>query len=87
MAQATLIRILADIRTLELDELASVERAVQERLDTAGYSPEEWRAMQALVSASLLKEIKPRRRENVVQFTPIAMQGKPLSETVVEERR
>jgi hypothetical protein len=87
MAQAILTRILADIRTLELDELPSVERAVQERLETAGYSPEEWKAMQSLVTSSLLKEIKPRSRENVVEFTPVAIKGKPLSENILEERR
>src|SRR5436309_2481412 len=87
MAQATLTRILEDIRTLELDELPSVERAVQERLETAAYSPEEWRAMQALVKSSLLKEIKPRRRDKEVEFAPVQIQGKPLSETIVEERR
>jgi hypothetical protein len=87
MAQATLKRILEEIRTLDLDELPLVERAVQERLETAGYSPEEWKAMQALVDAGLLKEIKPRCKESAVEYTPVPIQGKPLSETVIEERR
>jgi hypothetical protein len=87
MAQATLTRILEDIRTLEINELPSVERAVQERLETAGYSQDEWKAMQALVAAGLLKEIKPKRKEQSVEFTPVPIQGKPLSETIIEERR
>ena len=87
MAQATLHRVLEDIRTLELNELGSVERALKERLETAGYSPEEWIAMQALVDAGLMKEIKPRCKKSVVDHMPVPIQGKPLSETIIEERR
>ena len=86
MAQAILTRVLEDIRTLELDELRSVERALQERLETAGYSAQEWKAMQTLVEAGLLKEIKPRCRERKTEYTPVPIQGKPLSETIIEER-
>ncbi len=87
MAQATLNRVLEDIRTLELNELGSVERALKERLETPGYSDEEWKAMQALIDAGLMKEIKPRCKESLLQHTPVLIQGKPLSETIVEERR
>src|SRR5437868_6366890 len=87
MAQATLNRVLEDIRTLELEELGSVERAVQERMETAGYSHEEWKAMQALMDAGLMKAIKPRCKEHSVEYKPVPIQGKPLSETVIEERR
>lgn len=87
MAQATLNRILEDIRTLELNELRSVERALQDRLETAGYSPEEWKAMQSLVDSGLMKEITPRCKERTVEYIAIPIQGKPLSETIIEERR
>ena len=87
MAQAALKRILEDIRTLELDELPSVELAVHERLLKAGYSAEGWKAMQTLVKSSLLKEIKPRLHDNVCDFNSVEIKGKPLSETILEERR
>ncbi len=87
MAQAVLNRILEDIRALELTELGSVERAVQERLETAGYSIAEWKAMQALVESGLMKEIKPRCTERSIEYNPVPIQGKPLSETIIEERR
>ena len=89
MAQSTLTRVLEDIKTLEPDELRSVERAIQEQRDAVayGYSPEEWKAMQSLVEAGLMKEIKPRRKERSVEFTPVPIQGKPLSETILEDRR
>jgi hypothetical protein len=87
MAQAALNRVLQGIRALELDELRSVERAIKDRLETAGYTPEEWKAMQSLVDAGLMKEIRPRLKEPTVLFTPVAIQGRPLSETIIEERR
>lgn len=87
MAQAILNRVLEDIYNLELNELRSVERAVQERLETAGYTPEEWRAMRALVDAGLMKEIKPRCKERSAAYKPVPIQGKPLSETIIEKRR
>jgi hypothetical protein len=87
MAQAVLQRVLEEIGTLELDELGFVERAVQKRLETAGYSMEEWKAMQALVAAGLLKEIKPRYVGPAVEYQPVTIQGKPLSVTIIEERR
>ena len=87
MAQAVLIRVLQDINSLELSELGSVERALKERLETAGYSPEEWTAMQGLVASGLMKDIKPRYNQSVLEHTPISIQGKPLSETILEERR
>ena len=89
MAQAVLNRVLTDIRALEPEELRSVERVIHDQLRAAeyGYSREEWLAMQALTAAGLLKEIKPRRRGRVGAHAPVPIQGQPLSETVVEERR
>ena len=89
MAQAVLDRVLTDIGALEPEELRSVGRVVHDQLQAAeyGYSREEWLAMQALTAAGLLKEIKPRRRGSIRVHAPVPIQGKLLSETVVEERR
>jgi len=43
--------------------------------------------MQALVDAGLMQEIKPRGTKPGVEYTPVPIQGKPLSETIIEERR
>ena len=87
MAQATLERALEDIRSLEMNELASVELALRERLYNEGYTLEEWKAIQALVDAGLMKEIKPRYTGLSVDHKPVTIQDKPLSETIIEERR
>ncbi len=43
--------------------------------------------MQTLVEAGLLKEIKPRCQQSTVDYVPVPIQGKLLSETIIEERR
>ena len=91
MAQAALSHILHVMDTLDREELREVERAVQERLQkqqaTLGYSPEEWGALQGLQQAGLLTEIKPKRTNRIVERPSITITGKPLSETIIEERR
>ena len=46
-------------------------------------------AQQQLFAAGLLSEIKPPRRVSTgtEQFTPVMIQGEPLSETIIRERR
>jgi hypothetical protein len=87
MAQVTLERILHDIKTLKPDELMQVQQAVQARLAPAGYAPEEERVLQEMRKAGLLTEIKPRRTDRQGVYPLVPIQGKPLSETIREERR
>ena len=46
-------------------------------------------AQQRLYAAGLLSEIKPPRRVSTgtEHFTPVMIQGEPLSETIIRERR
>ena len=87
MAQVTLERILQDIKTLEPEELLQVEQAVQAQLARTGYSLEEELVLQELLKVGLLTEIKPRRTDRQVAYPLVPIQGKPLSETILEERR
>ena len=87
MAQVTLERILKDLKTLEPEELLQVEQAVQAQLAPAGYAPEEERVLQELLKVGLLTEIKPRRTDRQVAYPLVPIQGKPLAETILEERR
>jgi hypothetical protein len=42
---------------------------------------------QALLGAGLVKRINPQRRGEKPRFQLIQVLGKPLSETIIEERR
>ena len=89
MTQATLNRILKEIKTLKPSDIELLEHTLRERreADSYGYSVEEWRVQKALVEAGLMQKITPRCTESVLEFTPVPILGKPLSETIIEERR
>lgn len=87
MALEALTQVLEAIQNLEPDELRHVQQLVQERLALDCYPPEEERFHQALLAAGLVKEIKPPRRIPSGQRRLIQARGKPVSETLMEERR
>ena len=87
MAQVTLVRILKEINTLEPEELLQVQQAVQARLAPAGYAPAEEEVLQEMLKVGLLTEIKPRRTDRQGVYPLVPIQGRPLSETIREERR
>lgn len=87
MAQVALERILQEITALESEELLQVQQAIQTRLAAADYSPEEERVLQEILKVGLLREIKPRRTDRQGVYPLVPIQGKPLSETILEERR
>ena len=87
MGQAVLERILQALKTLEPEELRQVQQAVEAQLTPTGYSPEEEQVLQEMLKAGLLTEIKPRCTVRQVEYPLVPIQGKPLSETIIEERR
>ena len=48
---------------------------------------EDLRIQKALFDAGLLREIKSPRRRKTGDFEPIKIEGEPLSETIIRERR
>jgi hypothetical protein len=63
------------------------EQICGKELSPLGYTPEEEAVHQALMEAGLLKEVKPRTWEDTSNRPMGTIQGKPLSETIIEERR
>ncbi len=87
MAQATLTRILAEIDRMELDELRQIQNAVQAKLTPNGYSHSEEEVLRGMLKAGLIAEIKPKPALRKVERPLVSIQGEPLSETIIEERR
>jgi hypothetical protein len=87
MAKADLMQVLEIVQALDTDELRQLQRAVQARLDATGEVAARKAFHQALLDSGLVKQIKtPAVRPDTARpLVPI--QGKPLSETIVEERR
>ena len=87
MGYAELSRVLDDLKTLEPDELHQVQQVVKEQLGQfASYDPDE-RVLQAMLTSGLISEIKRPGRSGKRKRRLIHVQGKPMSETIVEERR
>ena len=79
-------QILDEIKTLETDELREVERTVRQLLTTPEKEDEREAVRRVLYEAGLVKDIK-RPPVTVDRERPlIYIQGKPLSETIIEER-
>ena len=87
MGQATLTRILDDIKALQPDELRQVQHAIAKQLAPSQASLEEERFLKTLLASGLVKEIKRPLRDRPIERPLVPMQGKPLSETIIEERR
>jgi hypothetical protein len=66
-------------------EQKEVLDALPESLSEA--EAEDLRVQTALFEAGLLREIKSPRRRRMGDFEAIKIEGKPLSETIIEDRR
>ncbi|HVA48661.1 MAG TPA: hypothetical protein VNH11_20005 [Pirellulales bacterium] len=86
---------IAEICALPRDDREAVQRAVSASLaqsDRPAITDEEIADeayQRQLLAAGLISKIRLRRRDQQAfdQFTPVEIIGKPLSETIIEERR
>lgn len=76
--------VLEAVRALSPEERAQV-RALLDTLPNASCSSEE-EAQTRLREAELLSETRLREASARARRTPVEIKGKPLSETIVEER-
>ena len=76
--------VLEAVRVMSPEDRERV-RALLEALQREPTSPEE-SARQALVEAGLLGKIMPPGTGTRARRSPVPIKGKPLSETVIEER-
>lgn len=87
MGQSVLDRVLHDIQRLQPHELTRVRHAVEDRLTPTPTADEEERFLEALLHAGLVTEIKRPTRASKLDRPAVPINGRPLSETIVEERR
>lgn len=87
MARADLLRTLKIIKGLRKDELRQVQQAVEAQLDETGEAAAREAFHQALLDAGLVKQIKTPPMRDERERPLVTIRGKPLSETIIEERR
>jgi len=89
MATSTFERVAAEVQALPPDE----QRQLWELLDAPRAGWEEWEKHQKVLHEMLADGVITRIPPPITDFTrhrnwkPIAIKGKPLSETIIEERR
>ena len=94
---ATVEEIVKAVKDLPPQEQAEVKRRLEELLtqsdqgdatnETLEAGGLDQRIQRAMYEAGLVSEIKPRVKRPRVRPAPIKIKGKPLSETIIEDRR
>ncbi len=87
MAQAALDQVISQLDALKTEELQQLEDAVRERLRPASEEEKEAAFQQAMLAAGLISRIKPPRDPSKAERPRIVVQGEPVSETIIRERR
>lgn len=93
MSSANLEKVLKEVRALTPDEQRKVKDLVDSLLKSpdgiqSQMSPEDL-LEQKLLEAGIISEIPKRlpTPEHLKDFKPVEVKGKPVSETIIEERR
>jgi hypothetical protein len=98
MTHSEFNHILGSINTLSPEQIQRLRHELDRKLASpaAQGSPPlteaelaDQEAQRRLLAAGIISEIKPSRRvpTETERFTPIPIQGEPLSETIIRERR
>jgi hypothetical protein len=87
MALETLNQILKQLETLETTELQQLSQTIQKYLAVKEENLKQAAFHQALIDSGLVKQIKHFAYEPIAERRVIQVEGKPVSETIIEERR
>jgi hypothetical protein len=87
MSSANLEKVIEEVKALTLDEKRKLHATLNELL--ASPQPTEDDFKRAMLDAGLLNSIEPREvdLESFNNYKPVEVEGKPVSETIIEERR
>jgi len=87
MAKATLDRIIKEIKTLAPDERRQLCEMLGALMVLAEEEDKRKTLHQALRAAGLITQVRQPRATDTPHRRRIEVQGKPVSETIIEERR
>jgi hypothetical protein len=98
MTHSEFNHILGSIDALSPEQMQQLRRELDRKLTSPAVRAEpplteaeraDQEAQRRLLAAGVISEIKPSRRvpTETERFTPIPIQGEPLSETIIRERR
>lgn len=86
---SNLDRLIEEVKTLTPDELRSLRDTVDELLAKSAHQMTEEEFEQHLLKKGIISRIPPRIRDAsfYANRKPIEVEGKPISEIIIEERR
>ena len=87
MAKATLDQIVKEIKTLAPDERRQLREMLEAMMVPAEEADKRKALHQALRATGLLTQVRQPRATDTPHRRRIEVQGKPVSETIIEERR
>lgn len=87
MAQAILNQILDQLEALEPEELQQLNQVIQKHLAAIEEAVQQTTFHQALFTSGLVKQLKQPSYNRQTERRLIQIQGTPVSETIIEERR
>jgi hypothetical protein len=87
MAKATLDRIVEELKALAPDERQQLREMLDTMMVPSGEEDKQKALHQALRAAGLVTQVRQPRATDTPHRRWIEVQGKPVSETILEERR
>lgn len=87
MTQATLVKLISQLEALEIEELQKLSQAINVRLNTVDESVKLAVFYSSLLTSGLVSHIKPICSERQPRLPLISIQGNPISQTIIEDRR
>ena len=86
MTQETLVKLLSQLEVLEIDELQTLSQAIKVRLNKVNESEKLAGFYNSLLTSGLVRHIKPMGSQQP-RLSLIAIEGNPLSQTIIDDRR
>ena len=87
MTQATLVKLISQLEVLEIEELQKLSQAIKVRLNTVDESDKLAGFYSSLLTSGLVSHVKPIYSKQQPRLSLIAIQGNPISQTIIEDRR
>ncbi|NCR38501.1 MAG: hypothetical protein GPJ21_00830 [Microcystis aeruginosa W13-11] len=87
MTQAILTQILNQLETLDLKELQQLNQKIQQYLIDKEEADKQAVFHQSLLDTGLVKQIKRPSSQLITERRLLEIEGKPISEMIIEERR
>lgn len=87
MTQATLVKLITQLETLELDELQKLSQAIQVRLNSLDEPTRLAQLYSSLLNSGLVRYVRQGSPKQQPRLSLVSVQGSSISQTIIEERR